>query len=105
LKFTIRLRSLDPLKDYHDMIFDGYIKDNRELLSTSTNTNKRHTMKDLNKHFRHLLDDQWQFLLEEWSTMEPLNNHRTSIKNVGQIKAVKNKLMKRLGPIPCSSFQ
>jgi hypothetical protein len=61
-------------------------------------------MEDLNKHFGRLLDDQWQFLLEEWPTMEPLNNHRTSIKNVGQIKAVKNKLMKRLEPIPVFFF-
>jgi len=61
-------------------------------------------MEAINKHFKSLLHDHWQFLDEEWPTMEPLNNHRTSIKDVPHINDIKSKLMKRLGAIPIFFF-
>lgn len=61
-------------------------------------------MENLHKHFLILLRDEWQFLDEEWPTMEAVNNHRTGIKNIAQIKDIKIVLMRRLGIIPVFFF-
>jgi len=61
-------------------------------------------MKEIDKCFKRLLFDHWQFLGEEWPLIDPLSNHRTGVKNVAHMKIIKSKLMKRLGAIPVFFF-
>ena len=55
-------------------------------------------------HFQKLLEKQWEFLEEEWPIVDAPNNHRSAVKQVGNIKHVKDVLMSRLGAIPVFFF-
>jgi hypothetical protein len=58
----------------------------------------------LPKHFHQLLDEQWDFLNEEWPRVKPSTNHRTAKKDVEHLSKIKEVLYNRLGAIPVYFF-
>jgi hypothetical protein len=58
----------------------------------------------LKSHLKKLIQDHWQYLDEGWPTREPATNHRTALKDVGNIAYVKQVLLTRLGAVPVFFF-
>jgi hypothetical protein len=51
----------------------------------------------IEKEFKKLFEEKWQFSHNKWPSMDPEKYHRTEIKDVNEINMVKNFVLERLG--------